>query len=762
MQSVFEFLFKYRPFVFEKGHLGFSPPWSTYGLAVFGLGVLGFLTFSYTRVRGKSGWRDRTILATVRAAALAVILFCLLRPKLVLSTVIPQRNFLGILIDDSQSMRIADRAGAPRSSFVAQAFGTPEAALLKGLANRFQLRFFRFSSGAERVSDVTQLAYDGRESQVGRSLAAAREELAGLPLSGLVLVSDGADNSGTGLTESLLALKAATVPVFTVGLGRERFDKDIEISRVDAPRSVLLGTSLVVDLLVRQNGYRGARTTVYVEDAGRIVGSRDLELPPDGQATSVRVHFTVTEAGARVFRFRIPPQPGEMVTQNNQQDALIVVRDAREKILYFEGEPRWEVKFIRRAVENDKNLQVVVLQRTAEDKFLRLSVDSATELLGGFPKTREELFRYRGLILGSVEAGFFTPDQLRMIGDFVSQRGGGLLALGGRHSFSEGGFAGTSVADVLPVVLARKAPGDTATFFSELKVEPTPAGLTHPVTQIAPTEQASAERWKQLPELSTFNPVSRVKPGATTLLTGTGKNLRERQVVLAHQRYGRGKSVAFTVQDSWIWQMHADIPLEDQTHETLWRQLLRWLVSDVPAEVTVTASRDRVGPGEPVTLVADVNDDRYLKVNNAQVTATITDPAGGRQELPLDWTVSRDGEYRGTFTPQLEGFHEIRVEAKAGNQPLAGATGYVQATPLSTEYFDAEMHASLLKRIAEETGGRFYTPETVSTLPEDVSYTQSGAAVIEEKDLWDMPIVFVLLLTLVGAEWGYRRARGLA
>ena len=154
----------------------------------------------------------------------------------------------------------------------------------------------------------------------------------------------------------------------------------------------------------------------------------------------------------------MPPQPGEQVTQNNARDALVEVSDRREKVLYLEGEPRFEMKFIRRAVEDDKNLQVVILQRTAEDKYLRLDVGSPDELVGGFPKTREELFAYRAIILGSVEAASFSPDQLRMLADFVSKRGGGLLMLGGRRSFAEGGWAGTPVGEVLPVSSTGRKP----------------------------------------------------------------------------------------------------------------------------------------------------------------------------------------------------------------------------------------------------------------------------------------------------------------
>ena len=190
-----------------------------------------------------------------------------------------------------------------------------------------------------------------------------------------------------------------------------------------------------------------------VENDGRIVSTQEVTLPPDGESATVKVRFTASEAGARIFSFKVPPQAGEQVTQNNARDALIQVNDRREKILYFEGEPRYEMKFVRRGVEEDKNIQVTILLRTAENKYWRGDVSNPDELIAGFPKTREELFSYRAIILGSVEAASFSPEQLRMIADFVSKRGGGLLMLGGRRSFAEGGWGGTPVGDVLPVVI---------------------------------------------------------------------------------------------------------------------------------------------------------------------------------------------------------------------------------------------------------------------------------------------------------------------
>ena len=195
--------------------------------------------------------------------------------------------------------------------------------------------------------------------------------------------------------------------------------------------------------------------TLDVEDEGRIVGSQELKLPIDGEPAAVRVRFTASDSGPRVFRFRIAPRAGELVTQNNQRESLVDVYDRTEKILYFEGEPRYELKFLHRAVDEDKNLQVVTLLRTADNKYYRLLLDTPEQLAGAFPKTRDELFAYSGLILGSIEAGAFTGDQLRMMAEFVERRGGGLLMLGGARSFSEGGYAGTPVADALPVVLER-------------------------------------------------------------------------------------------------------------------------------------------------------------------------------------------------------------------------------------------------------------------------------------------------------------------
>ena len=748
--------------MFEQGDFTFRASWAG-GLALLVVVVAAAATWrSYTQVRGNSQPLDRRVLAAVRLVALAVLAFCLLRPVLVLSSVVPQQNFLGVLIDDSRSMQIADRDETARLQFVEDQLATTDGELRSALNERFSLRFFGFSSETDRLDVVNELGYSGTRTHLGQALERAHDELSGVPLSGLVVITDGADNAEDGLGESLLPIQAAGVPVFTVGLGREEFDRDIQLGRVETPRRVLKGASLVTDLVVTHRGYRGETVTVQAEDEGRIVGSEEVVLAGDGEPQTVRLRFTAGEEGPRLFTFRVSPQPGEMVTQNNIRDSLVVVEDREEKLLYFEGEPRFEVKFLRRAVSDDENLHVSILQRTAENKFMRLDVEGPDDLVGGFPRTRAELYKYSGIILGSIEANYFTPDQLRMIADFVNHRGGGLLMLGSHRSFGQGGYAGTPVADVLPVVLDETRSDGDESFFVEVGVEPTRAGTAHAATQIADTEDASAARWRELPPITIVNPITEVKPGATTLLTSDTTNGNEELVVLAFQRYGAGKVLAFPVQDSWMWQMHADIAVDDMTHETYWRRMLRWLVDGVPDQVVVNLPQDRVQLEETVPLLAAVGDANFEELNNSSVMASVTDPNGDFTDLSMEWTAENDGEYRTSFTPTTEGFYEVHVEAMSGDEVIGEDTAYVQVSPSDTEFYDSTMRTPLLERVAEETGGRFYTPETVASLPEDIQYVGGGVTVVEEHDLWDMPALLFLLGTLVLGEWGYRRLRGLA
>jgi hypothetical protein len=345
-----------------------------------------------------------------------------------------------------------------------------------------------------------------------------------------------------------------------------------------------------------------------------------------------------------------------------------------------------------------------------------------------------------------------------MISEFVSERGGSILFLGGRRSFTEGGYAGTPIADLMPVVL--EADPDPS-YYRELKVTPTRAGASHAALQLDRDPALSLQRWETLPELSTFNRLTRLKPGATPLLIGTGPGVSPEQIVLAYQRYGRGLSLALPIQDSWIWQMHADIPLEDETHETLWRQLLRWLVNEVPGQVTLHASAEPAAIDHPVELQADVRDAGFRRINDALVSALIEAPDGSSMELPLRSTRRNEGEYLASYLPAGQGIHQIRLRAERDGEEIASGTLALAATEDDGEFFTAQMRAPLLRRIADETGGRFYPLAEVHRLADDVQYSGSGITRMESYDLWDMPIIFLLIIGLIGAEWTFRRLRGL-
>lgn len=758
-ETLFQFLFEYRPHVFRQGDFRFAPPAGAMLAAVAVIAALAIAFISYRVLQSRVEWRQRAVLGALRVAALGIILFCIFRPVLVVKAAIAQQNVVGILIDDSRSMQLPEGTSGTltRADRVRETFANPDGPAMRALSEKFLVRTFRFSSSSARVHAPADLTFGGTQTRLANAIQSARQELAGLPVSGLVLVTDGADTTDATVADALLASKAEALPVFTVGVGQETLARDIQIGRVQTPRTALKGTSLLVDAVITQTGYAGQTVALDVEDGGRIVGSQPVRLPADGDPISVRVKFTATEAGPRVFRLKVAPQTGEVVAQNNQRDVQIDIRDRKERILYYEGEPRFEMKFSRQAIKDDKNLELVTLQRTAENKHLRLDIDAAgVELAAGFPKTREELFAYRGIVLGSVEASAFNADQLRMIAEFVDVRGGGLLLLGGARAFAEGGYAGTPLAEMMPVLLGRGGG-----VFSHLKVHPTRAGQAHAVTQIGETEQASADRWKSMPPLSTVNLIDEIKPGATTLLSGTDDRRRER-VVLAYERYGRGKSVAFPVQDSWLWQMHATMRVEDQTHENFWRQLLRWLVDGVPDAVETRPITDRVEPGQPVALTADVVDPRFVELNDATVVASVTSPSGKTVTVPMQWTGERNGQYRASFDTSEAGFYKASIDATRAGKAVGSAVAHVRAVPDDAEYFDATMHAPLLKRIAQDTGGRFYTSDKLTSLADDLKYSGRGVTAVEERELWHMPILLIALIGIVCAEWSLRRVWRLA
>lgn len=759
LESVFQLLFKYRPAVFAEGELAFGIAGPIALGLLIGGAVLTAAVITYRRVGASSTVRDRVVLGALRAAALLLVVGCLFRPMLLLSSPVPQRNFVGILVDDSRSMQIADGGRETRADIARGALGR-DSALLTALRERFQVRLFRFGATLERVSDPGALAFNAVETRLGDAIASARQELDAVPLSGLIVLSDGADNASGAVDAELMALRARSVPIFAVGIGADRFERDAEIERIDVPRQVLEGSSFMATVLVRQRGFEGERVPLVVEDGGRVIAREEITLPPDGTAMPVRIPVTVRDAGPRALRFHIPVRAQEHVTRNNERHALVDVRKRREKILYVEGEPRYEVRFIRDAVQADSNIQLVVLQRTAEEKFLRLNVDGPAELASGFPTSRAELFRYRAIILGSIEASAFTQEQLRMLADFVSVRGGGMLFLGGRSAFAEGGYSGTPLADVLPVYVDGDAVPDSLTPLYELTTRITPTGTAHPVTQPARGRASSDTSPILKVPVTSVNTVPRVKPGAITLLEGTAG--RYRQPVLVYQRYGRGLAVALPIQDSFLWYMHADVPVEDATYRTLWRQLLRWLTSDTPEQLRVTASSDRVRPGGSVVIRAELADSSFVRRNDARLEARVTSPSGKLTDVPLEWVVDRDGEYRGTYTSDEIGVHAVKVTAGATDaRARASDSTFVAVADLDAEFYGAEMRKPLLQRLADETGGRFYTPATMKNLPADIALSKRGVTVVNQMDLWDMPVVLVLLVGLLSAEWAYRRRKGL-
>lgn len=764
MTSIFAFFFKYRPFLFEKGRIALRPPWPvpmTWVLVAVAIAVSYLLYRRGARALPRS-WQYA--FAGLRALPLLVLITVFLQPVLILHSVIPQKSFVAVAYDLSKSMEIHDVSGGQSRIDVEKQLLRPDGnPMLDELARKFKVRFFRFSGSADRVEGFQDQPKHGNVTDLARTLDQVTGELGNAPISGIVLITDGADNHSKDLNATAEQLRARNVPVYTVGLGSPNFARDTEVLRVTTPRQVLKDALIEADVAVRSKGYAGRTTHLLVKEGDRIVHSQEIRLGSDDEVKTFKVNFSSESPGPKLFSFRVEPFPDEVVSENNDQSALVRVVNEQPQVLYTDGEPRVAYAFLRRAVQDDKNLRLVTFLREANGKFTRQEVDSPTVLEKGFPAGKAELFKYKGLILGSIEASFFTFDQLRLISDFVSQRGGGLLVLGGKNSFGQGGYINTPLEDALPIALRPgRGNGDLPRYQdNEFKAELTNYGLEHPATRLAMDDQENKKRWSAAPPLIGINPTGGQKPGATVLAQSSVRDVSgQYPVLLAFQRFGRGKSMALTTDSTWRWRMEQEST--NNFHELFWKQLIRWLVNEVPDQVNLETDKHSYSLDETVLVRAEVNDDTFMRLNNAQVNARVKAPSGEISSVPLVWDLSKEGQYAATYKPQEEGIYDVTAEAFQGSRSLGIAHANFRIADSLQEYHDANLNVDLLKKLASDTGGRYYAANDTRTLPEDISYSDTGASRLEEKELWDMPILFLLLVGAVSAEWILRKRKGLA
>lgn len=751
---MFELLFKYPADIYARGQFTLDLPFWFYLALVSGTAV--FIMWFYAHMRANMRKRDRILLALARIAALAIIILALFQPALTVTTTEARGNTVVVLLDDSQSMRIPDHDGRPRSVFVREAFVPETGDIARLLAQRFVLRFYRFSADATPLQEQS-MVFSGHKTDLAGALADVRHELSDPAVAAMVIVSDGAVTQTASLDQTLSAFRVAGVPIYTVGVGQTSFAKDIELTSVGMPKRALKDSAITAHVLINHRGVNSERVKLLIEDDGQLIAMQEVTLLPNRPAQAVEARLIARQTGLRQLKFHIVPVAGEIIADNNARNLVLNVGDRRQPILHFEGEPRFEVKFIRRAIAKDDAVRVVSLVRTAENKFYRLGVEHPQELADGFPQRPEDLFAYRGLILGSVEASYFSPAQLQMIADFVGRRGGNLLLLGGRRAFASGGYLGTPLAELSPLVLENQ-PGHT--FQAEVAVRPTAMGKTHPLTN-GVRDGTSAKSWTTLPPLTALHPLHRVKPGALILLEGWAPALSAPLPILTHQRFGRGQVLALNAQDTWRWQMHQDIPLDDQSHETFWRQLLRWLAQSAPNRVTIHTATQDVSAQESVEITAEVMDSAYLPQNNADVHLRVTTPLGDRLRLPMTWLPASDGLYHARFTPPHPGLYDLEAEVANEENGLEVAVDHIQVGATMREYFQAEMREPLLRRLAQETGGRFYAAGDASQLADAITTARASAAVQQRLELWNIPAGLLLLLILLSLEWIYRRQRGL-
>jgi hypothetical protein len=746
-------------------HWVFDYPWGPTLTWLAAIGALMVLVASFGIV-----WRElwpisvvSVLLALLRIGSFGLLLFLLFQPNVILKRSEEIKPYVAVLLDTSGSMGLTD-SGAQKSRLRQATDSIQESQILEVLDKKAKLGVFEFATSLSRLKAdglATMEKATGTGTSLGLALAQVREEFQGQDLAGVILFSDGRDNTGI---EPLAAAKALEAPLWTVGFGRPKpkeekeKERDLAIVSVSHDKRVVVGHVTDVTITVASKGF-GARTVPVelVLDKEVIVQS-SVALSEDRPERSVTIKLKPNAPGSYVYTVRVPPDPAEANKANNEKPIPILVTDPVARVLYVEARPRWEFKFISRVLAAYKNVEHTAVVRMAPGK-MSIQGTNLAESKQIATMTPVQLQRLKGIIIGDVPRTFFSHEQLATIAALVEQ-GGSVLLLAGRDSFGPEGFANTPLAVVLPVQLLAQP----AYMERRFRVELTPEGKAHEAFQNVNHE------WGKAPELISLMAVGEPRPGATVLMKTTdGQDL---PVAIVH-RYGKGKAGIVLSDSTWRWKLGmAERTTKDDLSTIFWRQITTWMMPEQQAEkerraVQLVADKLQYELTEPVTLTVTATDAEGKAVRDARAVCHVYAPDGKvieRQASRAKVGPAGEGQAEGyiaSFVPHVSGKYKIVATAEAQGTDLGRDEITLLVGDTSVEMTETDPNKDLLKKLANVAGGSYYESDRVKGILDELVIKTKEHNWTEKKEVWDKWWALIAFFTLLSAEWILRRTRRL-
>jgi hypothetical protein len=777
---MFERLFNHSQEVWRDGQLVFASSWpqAVLWLVLAGATVAIVLTLAFNT--GRMSLLRRCTIGVLQWVAVAVALLMLWQPVLEVEQTRRGENTVAMLLDTSRSMDIQDVDGNSRSA-VAREIVMREGLVDEGL---FDVERYTLAPTARPMDAADRPSAE--RSPIAESVTSLIESVDDRSLAAVVLVSDGAENQSRLSAAWWQSVAAAGVPIHVIGLGSTEHGNDVELADVQLP--VQAAKDATVAATVRLRHAAGASPVrLTVSSANELLLAEDVALDTNSDETLHLARFTVPSTGIRELDFRISANQDDPNPVNDTQTRIIQIADQKRRVLYVEGEPRWEYKFIRRALDGHAGVEIVSLLRTSPNKFYRQGVRDSSELQDGFPRTREALFHYDAIIIGSFEAAQLDPNQQAALRDFVNTRGGSLLMLGGREGLADGGWARSALAAALPVTLDARL--DAQTYVRDrLNVTPTRQGLRSgwlnlgepgqvqaslvgpadptvnatPGTQAGqaaqaaqapPVESDPLDLWLGLPALADHQDIGTVKPGALVLLESL-----DGQPVYVTQRYGLGASQVLGTGGTWRWQM--GLPSEDQRHEQFWQTVVARLAESGLPRIDITPESTVIRDKDTTVVHVVARDGRFDPLSAESLNVQVTAPDGAISDAVLVADQDQPGRYSLGLPTQPAGVWSVQIEAVAGGESPVGEPVSAEAFWLTesevAEDFNTRQQQDFLQRVAAVSGGTYLTAETAGELPDALQSNNAALTRLERLPLWNMPALFLLLLAAKLIEWALR------